>query len=177
MGTDGLYDRSFLRSKPRNVGAEISRLSLGYSHWTMRGYLHKHRFMGWIKLYCFVCSGILECHTTANISISSPACKLFLPGSKIMEDMEVKRQWAFKIKTRQHGLFKFAADSAEDRQQWIKALQDASTIEMQPVENIDDIRIPDPQMEDLKRKLSATPAGDDEVQYIVNDNTMYMYTM
>ena len=182
MGTDGLYDDSLLKSnaeKPLNVGAEIFTSSLGYSHWTMRGYLYKReRFQWrWTKRYCFVSSIYLECHTTANIS-STPACKLLLPGSDIIEDTDRNHPWAFKLHTRKEGWFRFAAENAEDRQQWIKALRNASKIETKKAKSPEDIRVNDPQMQQsMMAMLSATPPDDAEVQYIVHDNTIYMYIM
>ena len=158
VGTDGLYDYprsaqvdSFLGSiaeKPFTIGGEISESALEYSQCTMQGYLHKReRFMQWTKLYCIVRNSFLECHKTASSSTSAPALKLFLPGSEIMKDTDVRRQWAFKLKhTRREGVLQFAAESAEDYKQWMKALHSASSIEVQPVRSVEDIRITDLEM-------------------------------
>ena len=158
VGTDGLYDfprstavDSFLGSiaeKPLSMGAEISESALEYSQCTMQGYLYKReRFMQWTKLYCIVRNSFLECNKTATSATSTPALKLFLPGSEITKDTDVKRQWAFKLKhTRREGVLQFAAESMEDYKQWMKALHSASSIEVQPVRSVEDIRITDLEM-------------------------------
>ena len=174
VGTNG---DSFLRSsteKPLNVGAEISKSSLGYSHCTMQGYLHKcDQLMQWTKLYCIIRNGFLECHKTPNILYSTPVLKLFLPGSEITKDTDVRRQWAFKLKhPKREGVLQFAAESIEDCKQWMEALVTASSIEVQTVRDVEDMRVIVPEMErkwtTMQKKRSATlPGGcsQAEVQY------------
>ena len=160
VSADGLYD--YPRSTPADsslasivetptdsfTDANVSESSLEYSQCTMRGNLLKReRFMQWSKLYCIVRNNFLECHKNQSSSSSGPVLKLFLPGSEVTKDADVRRQWAFKVKhPRRDGVLQFAAESEEDYKRWLKAFHSAASIEVQPVRSIEDIRVTDLEM-------------------------------
>ena len=167
VGTNGDWFLRTSTEKPLNVGAEISKSSVGYSNCTMQGYLHKCD-----QVYCIIHNSFLECHETPHTSNSTPALKLFLPGSEITKDTDVRHQWAFKLRHPKQGVLQFTAESMEDCKQWMEALATASSIEVKTVRNVEDIRLNDPEMEHqwttMQEKPSATLPGrrsQAEVQY------------
>ena len=139
MGTNGVYENprntpidSIPESTPKNP-PESSESSPEY---TMRGYLHRGPSK-WSKEYCIISENCLKCYTAENCSTLKQ--KVFLPGSKIVNDTDVNRQWAFKVE--QRSVHHFAAESREDYEQWMKALQSALSIEVQKVPRIEDIKV------------------------------------
>ena len=168
MSGDGLYD--YPRSTPLGsslasivetptdsvTDADFSESSLEYSQCSMSGFLLKReRFMQWSKLYCIVRNNFLECHKNRSSSSSnSPILKLFLPGSEVTKDADVRRAWAFKVKhPRREAVLQFAAESEDDYRQWINAFHSAASIEVQPVRSIEDIRVTDLEM---KRRWTSS---------------------
>ena len=61
---------------------------------------------------------------------------------------------------RREGVLAFAAENKEDCQQWIKAFQDGASIQVQPVNTVDEMRITDLDMQ----KHWTSEKGEDDLQ-------------
>ena len=177
---DGVYDypRSipvdpFLSSiieKPSDntVDADIHVpvSALEYGDCTMRGVLYKReRLKQWNKLSCVIRNSFLQCHKAQDPAHSgTPVLKLFLPGSEISTEVESRRPWAFQVRHPRRGNLVFAAEREPEYYQWVRAFRSATSIEVQAVSTVDEIRLTDI---DLQRRWSSMEKdmfpGEDEL--------------
>ena len=122
-------------------------------------------------MYCIIRDRILECYNTR--SSSKPELEVDLLRSNVVEDADVSREWAFKMK---HGKkdVHFAAESREDYEWWMKALQLTSSIGVQQVKSMGEIYKENKEMRQKYQQGSQGAHYEPEVQKCP---CMYMYIL
>uniref|UniRef100_A0A1X7VQ01 PH domain-containing protein n=1 Tax=Amphimedon queenslandica TaxID=400682 RepID=A0A1X7VQ01_AMPQE len=152
---------SVMESRPSNApsyetGISVSSLEFGQT--LMKGSLLRKDRLKWTKCHCLIRNSFFECHKNSDISSQSkPLLKLLLVGSQVSASQDSKRHWAFQLKhPRREGVLVFAADNENDYRNWMDAFQNAASIQVKKVTNVDEIRMND---SDLKRKWSSLEKG------------------
>ena len=144
----------------------------------MRGTLYKReRLKQWNKLSCVIRNSFLQCHKAQDPAHSgTPVLKLFLPGSEISTEVESRRPWAFQVRHPRRGNLVFAAEGEPEYYQWVRAFRSATSIEVQAVSTVEEIRLTDI---DLQRRWSSMEKdmfpGEDELPSVI-DVSMSKYT-
>ena len=78
------------------------------------------------QAYCAIRGSYLELYKNESL-----ITKLFLPGMGLMEDLDSKRAWSFKLKNpRREETLHLAAESDSEYQKWIVALNKACAIQV-----------------------------------------------
>jgi hypothetical protein len=132
--------------------------SLEFGQTIIKGVLLRKDRIKWTRSYCIIRNSFLECHkTSASATTGKPLMKLLLLGSQVSPVQDSKRRWVFQLKhPRREGAIVFAAESELDYKRWMDSFQNASSIQVQQVHTMDEIRIQD---SDLKRQWRSMEKG------------------
>lgn len=79
-----------------------------------------------VQMNCAIRGSHLELYKNDSL-----VTKLFLPGVELIEDLDSKRSWSFKLKNpRREETLHLAAEGETDYQKWIVALNKACSIQV-----------------------------------------------
>ena len=75
----------------------------------------------------------------------STVTKHLLPGCEIMEDLDSRRPWSFKLRDpRRDDHMHLAAESASEYQKWLVAFNKGCSIQVQSLNSLESARVIDP---------------------------------